>query len=67
VHEIVIPHAYGHPRAALTEAENRAKFLRCCGHGGLPPERAERLIALVERVEELPDIAALPALLAGRD
>ncbi len=67
VHEITIPHAYGHPRAALTAAENTEKFLRCCAHGAFPPDRAARLIALVDQVETLPDIAALPALIAGRD
>jgi hypothetical protein len=69
VHELVLPHAYGHPKAPLTEEENVGKFLRCWGHAepALPAERAQRVIAMVQGVESLPDIAALPALLAGRD
>jgi len=69
VHELILPHAYGHPKAPLTEEENVAKFLRCWGHAepALPPERAQHVIAMVQAVEGLPDIAALPPLLAGRD
>jgi hypothetical protein len=65
---MVLPHAYGHPEAALTDAENVQKFLRCCGHAGpaLPSDRAHRVIEMIAGVEALPDIAALPALLAGR-
>jgi aconitate decarboxylase len=68
VHEMLLPHAYGHPKAALTEAENREKFLRCCGHAepALPPDRAQRVIETIAGVETLPDMAALPALLTGR-
>jgi 2-methylcitrate dehydratase PrpD len=68
VHEMLLPHAYGHPKAALTDAENEEKFLRCCGHAepALPPTRARRVIETIAGIESLPDIAALPALLAGR-
>ncbi|QYU66978.1 MmgE/PrpD family protein [Leptolyngbya sp. 15MV] len=67
VHEIVVPHAYGHPKAPLTDFENDQKFLGCWGHAGLPGERAQRVLDAVRNVEGLPDMAALPALLTGRD
>ncbi|MGG5809276.1 MmgE/PrpD family protein [Falsiroseomonas sp. CW058] len=69
VREVMVPHAYGHPEAPLTPAENEEKFLRCCTHAdpALPEARARRIMDLVAGVESLPDIAALPAALAGRD
>ena len=63
-----LPRVKGHPQVPLTADENRDKFRRCAGYGSvlLPADRAEALIAAVERVEEIEDVALLPRLtLAG--
>jgi 2-methylcitrate dehydratase PrpD len=69
VHGIHLPHVYGHPDAALTEAENEEKFFRCCRHAEppVPEARARRLRDMVAGVEGLADVSALVATLAARD
>lgn len=61
VHEITLPQIHGHPEAALTDAENLAKFRRCVdwGRAPMPREAADALIETVARVETLPDAALL--------
>ncbi|MDJ1016742.1 MAG: MmgE/PrpD family protein [Paracoccaceae bacterium] len=61
VEEVDIPHMFGHPRAALTVEENRAKFDRCVTYGrrALSRERADRIAGAVGAVEELADAAEL--------
>ena len=68
-HCIHLPHVYGHPDAALTEAENEEKFFRCCRHAEppVPEARARRLRDMVAGVEGLADVSALVATLAARD
>ena len=69
-HAITIHAIYGHPAAALTEAENFDKFARNCSYARPPvvPELRDRLIALVEDWENIEDLSLLPRLLvAGTD
>jgi hypothetical protein len=65
-HAITIGAIYGHPEAALTEAENVDKFTRNCGYARSPvaPELRDRLIALIADWETVDDVALLPRLLA---
>lgn len=60
-HELTLAHAYGHPKAPLTDAENDEKFFRCCGHAvpPVPLARATNLRDRVAGIEALPDIALL--------
>lgn len=60
-HEIHLPQVYGHPEAALTDAENLEKFRRVTGfaRAPIPPAQADALIEAVERIETLSDAAAL--------
>ena len=64
-HEVVIRAIYGHPDAALTEAENLDKFARNCGYAQPPvaPQVRDRLIALVAECETIEDVAILPRIL----
>ena len=64
VHEIALPQIYGHPEAALTDAENADKFRRCTGYGRAPMAKAQAdaLEAAVARAEDLPDVAELARL-----
>jgi 2-methylcitrate dehydratase PrpD len=67
VHEVVLPVVYGHPDAALSDAENEEKFFRCCGHAGMARPQAEAVRDLVVRAETLPDVTeVLRALSPGR-
>lgn len=63
-HEIVLPHVYGHPKAALTVEENQAKFDRCVTYGSRPISRecAQQLSDAVNRIESLEDSAELARL-----
>jgi 2-methylcitrate dehydratase PrpD len=65
-HEIVLRAIYGHPDAALTEAENLEKFARCCSYTrpAVPPKLRDQLIELVADFERIEDVALLPRLLA---
>lgn len=67
-HAVTLPQVYGHPEAAVTEAENLDKFRRCCGYAvpPVPPKRAERIVGLVAALETLDDVAVLiRAMTAG--
>lgn len=67
-HEVTVAAIYGHPEAALTEAENLDKFARCCSYARQPvaPELRDRLIALIADFETIEDVSLLPRLLAVR-
>lgn len=66
-YEVVLPVVYGHPDAALSDAENEEKFFRCCGHAGMAQAQAEAVRALVARADTLPDVTEiLRALSPGR-
>jgi 2-methylcitrate dehydratase PrpD len=56
---ISLPVVYGHPDAALTEAENEEKFFRCCGHAGMPRAQADAVRDLVARVDSLADVTTI--------
>jgi 2-methylcitrate dehydratase PrpD len=60
-HEVRLPHVYGHPKAALTRAENVAKFRRCIGYGSraISAERGDAIIAAVDGIEQIGDVADL--------
>jgi len=66
-HAITIRAIYGHPDAALTEAENLNKFTRNCGYARSPValELRDQLIALIADWEQVEDVAILPRLLAA--
>lgn len=64
-HTIDLPRVYGHPENPLTAAENEAKFRRCVGFAPRAVADAEALVAAVNGIEALPDIAALPRLTQG--
>jgi 2-methylcitrate dehydratase PrpD len=68
VHEIHLPHVYGHPEAALTPEENEEKFFRCCWHAEPPVAEAQArsIRDMVASLETLPDVAALSVAAAGR-
>jgi 2-methylcitrate dehydratase PrpD len=57
-HEMHIDRVPGSPEWPLSEANRHAKFLDCAGRA-LGAEAAANLLALIERTEELPEIAAL--------
>jgi aconitate decarboxylase len=65
-HATLLEHAVGHPARPLTRAQHLAKFRRCWTYGStaLDLERGERLIALVDRLESVPDVRELFALTA---
>ncbi|MDB5591919.1 MmgE/PrpD family protein [Enterovirga sp.] len=63
---VTIPAIYGHPDAALTEAENLDKFARCCSYArpAVAPALRDELIGLVARFDQVEDVATLPRMLA---
>jgi 2-methylcitrate dehydratase PrpD len=56
-----IRHFTGHAMAPLSPAQHWDKFADCAAHGGVDAARARRLFDLAQRVETLPDAAALTA------
>ena len=66
---VEVPHMFGHPRAALTPEQNRAKFDRCTTYGVRPlsSEGAARLAEAVEGIETLADAALLARLTVAGD
>ena len=58
--------ALGHPNRPMSEDQQRAKFLDCAQNARAPlsADRAEDVIKLVGRLEEVTDIRALARLLA---
>ena len=65
-HAITIGAIYGHPDAALTEAENLDKFTRNCSYARplVASDLRDRLIALIADWENVEDVSLLPHLLA---
>jgi 2-methylcitrate dehydratase PrpD len=61
-----VEHLLGSPAHPLSRDEHLRKFRRCWQHGGrhLPPEHAERLMNMVEHLEDVDDVTALCRLLA---
>ena len=54
----------GHPKNAMTFDEVAAKFRDCARFGGLPSDRAERVIDAVAKLETLEDSGSLARLAA---
>lgn len=63
-HAITLPCVYGHPDAALSNAENIDKFRRCCGYGArqLPVSGMDALINMIGAIENERDVARLAQL-----
>lgn len=63
-HDITIQAIYGHPDAALTEAENVDKFSRNCSYARppLPPELRDRTISFIADLEQVDDVTDLVRL-----
>ena len=59
-HEMTLESALGHPASPLTREQHLAKFRRCWTYGrqSLAAERGEQLIALIDRLESVPDDAS---------
>jgi hypothetical protein len=53
----------GSPANPMSDAELAAKFRECAAWGGLPRPEADRVADLVWRLEDVPDVRALTALL----
>lgn len=65
-HSVVVEAAYGHPDNPLSRAENLDKFWRCWRRAeGMPDAAGEELIATIEAIEDVPDVAALTRLLVA--
>ena len=67
VHEEVVPDALGHPNHPLSREQHLAKFNRCwqAGVGHLPQENRERLINLVDHLEEVGSVEELVEMLVA--
>lgn len=63
VHELVLDHVLGHPKAALSREQHLAKFRSAWQSGGLAPALGERLISQVDDLENVEDVAILSAAL----
>jgi 2-methylcitrate dehydratase PrpD len=59
-------HALGHPENPMSEERRHAKFRLCAEAAARPPApaRVQEIIEAVERLETLPDVAALASLIA---
>ena len=53
----------GSPANPMTDAELSDKFRQCAEWGGLDSRRAQQIIDLVWRIDELPDVGELARLL----
>jgi 2-methylcitrate dehydratase PrpD len=58
-------HPPGSPANPLGQAELREKLLSCADFAGFPVQRAEAVLALLDRLEEQESVGPLLALLAG--
>jgi 2-methylcitrate dehydratase PrpD len=63
-HELTVDRVLGSAANPLSRAQHLDKFRRCWTYGAskLPPENAERLIDLVDRLESVSDVRELAAL-----
>lgn len=63
-YELHLDSVLGHPDSPLTREQHLDKFRRCWTYGARPlrQENGERLIALVDRLEEVADVRELVAL-----
>jgi 2-methylcitrate dehydratase PrpD len=68
-HAVRVDHAPGHPLEPLTAAQAAAKFRDCARYAERPPsERSiEATIEMIDRLDEVPDVAQLTALLREDD
>lgn len=66
-HRVLVEHVRGHPDEPLTPNELACKFRRCARYAQspLPEERIERAIGMLTRLEDVPDVRELVALLRG--
>ncbi|MDO8531978.1 MAG: MmgE/PrpD family protein [Dehalococcoidia bacterium] len=64
-HRVVVERVRGHPGEPLTLVELGDKFRRCARHAQspLPGERVERAIGMLARLEDVPDVREVTALL----
>jgi hypothetical protein len=62
--EVRLDAIVGHPASPLSREQHLAKFRRCWTYGARPlkAERGERLIALVDGLEDVADVRELVAL-----
>ena len=62
--QIEVPHTLGSPERPLSRDQHLAKFRRCWSHSARPlaEEAAERLVHLVDALEELDNCTRIPAL-----
>jgi aconitate decarboxylase len=58
-HSVVLEQVYGHPDVPLTREENLDKFRRCWKRAGLMEETGEAFIGLIDRFDEIDDVATL--------
>lgn len=67
--EETVSHAIGSPRNPLDREHHLAKFRACWASAAMPlgRERAEKLIALVDRLEELEDVRTLIQLASAEE
>lgn len=65
VHRVRVEQVRGNPDEPLTMAELAEKFRRCARYGkpALAVERVEQVIGMLARLEELPNVCALTALM----
>lgn len=63
-HAVTIRAIYGHPEAALTEAENLDKFSRNCSYAQPPlvPELRDRTVDFVANLERAEDVSQLSSI-----
>lgn len=63
-HSVVVEAAYGHPDNPLSRAENLDKFWRCWRRAeGMEDAAGEELIATIDGIEKVADVAAITRLL----
>jgi 2-methylcitrate dehydratase PrpD len=66
MHEEIILSPRGRPENPLTREDHIERFNQCFNYAGMPGEYAERILAMVLQLEELPDVRALIPLLVRR-
>jgi 2-methylcitrate dehydratase PrpD len=64
-HRAHIETPLGHRARPISYERLVAKFRDCCSHARLPARDVERLVALIDDIERLDDISAIPALANG--